>query len=87
MQKEHLIFKNRLKYETDQLKTKSTDSFAKSKDADAKQTISDPKPTLIHWNDARWLVSLFTSLLDEFEASSITNYGRLSSTKLRSNSL
>ena len=48
MQKEQLIFKNMLKYETDQLKTKPTASFAKSTDTDAKQTITDAKPTVMH---------------------------------------
>ena len=41
-------FKNILKYKTDHLKIKSTDSFAKSTDSDAKSTITDAKPTCIH---------------------------------------
>lgn len=43
-----VTFKNTLKYETDQLKTKSTTSFAKSIDTDAKQTITNAKPTVMH---------------------------------------
>lgn len=43
-----------LKYETERLKTKLTDSFEKSTDSDAKQTMTDGKPTVIHWIDARW---------------------------------
>lgn len=48
MPKEQLIFKIVLKYETDQLTTKSTDWFSKSTATDAKQKIADAKPTVIH---------------------------------------
>lgn len=41
-QKEQLIFKNMLKYET-----KSTVYFPKPTDTDAKQTITDAKPTVL----------------------------------------
>lgn len=40
MQTEQLFFSKHTKYETDQLKTKPTASFAKSTDTDAKQTIT-----------------------------------------------
>lgn len=39
MQNKQLIFKNMLKYETNQLKTNPTASFAKSTDTDAKPTV------------------------------------------------
>lgn len=48
MQNKQLIFKNKLKYETNQLKTKPIRSFENSTDTDAKQTISDAKPTDMH---------------------------------------
>lgn len=54
IQNEQFFFENMLKYEIDQLKTKSTASFAKPTDIDAKQTIIDAKPTVIHWINVRW---------------------------------
>lgn len=45
MQNEQLIIKTYLKYETDQLKTKQTASFA--------------KPTVLHWINARWLAKRY----------------------------
>lgn len=39
LQNQQLIFKNMIKYETNQLKTNPTASFAKSTDTDAKPTV------------------------------------------------
>lgn len=64
MQHEQLIFKNLLKYKTDQLKSKSTDFYAISTDIVAKQTTTFAKPKVIHWIDARWCTNFSTSSID-----------------------